>query len=103
MANTNENVNVNTEAVEDDEPIRVVVDQKEGFGTKAKDFFGKVVHSTPGKIIGGLGLVALGAVGAVLAVALKSDDDEDKDEEETNDYEQYIVDEDESNDEVTEE
>lgn len=102
MANTNENVNVNTEAVEDDEPIRVVVDQKEGFGTKAKNFFGKVVHSTPGKIIGGLGLIALGAVGAVLAVALTSDD-EDKDEEETNNYEQYIVDEDESNDEVTEE
>ena len=103
MANTNENVNVNTEAVEDDEPIRVVVDQKEGFGTKAKNFFGKVVHSTPGKIIGGLGLIALGAVGAVLAVALTSDDDEDKDEEETNDYEQYIVDEEDRDEEVTEE
>lgn len=102
MANTNENVNVNTEAVEDDEPIRVVVDQKEGFGTKAKNFFGKVVHSTPGKIIGGLGLVALGAVGAVLAVALKSDDDEDTDEEETNDYEQYIVDDEDRDEEVTE-
>ena len=102
MANTNENVNVNTEAVTDDETIKVVVEQKEGFGKKLGGFMSKVVHSTPGKIIGGVMLVGLGAVGAVLCVALKCDDGDD-DEEETTDYSDYIVDEEESNEEVTEE
>ena len=103
MANTNENVNVNTEAVTDDEPIRVVVEQKEGFGAKCKNFFGKVANSTPGKIIGGVLLVGLGAAGTLLAVALGSGDDDNDEEEEETDYSQYIVDEDESNEEVTEE
>lgn len=101
MADTN--VNVNETVVEDDEPIRVMVDKKEGFGERCKNFFGKVVNSTPGKIVGGVLLIGLGAVGAVLAVALKSDDDDEDKEEESEDYTQYIVDEEESNEEVTEE
>ena len=75
---TNTNVNVNNEVTEvADEPIVVSVEQKEGVVAKGKGFISRVIHSTPGKIIGAIGLVAVGAVGAMLCGALKSDDEDD--------------------------
>lgn len=80
MENTNVNETVNN-VTENDEPIRVLVEEKEGFGAKCKNGISKFVHSTPGKIIGGIGLVAAGVVGTLLVGLLSNDDtDEDNDE-----------------------
>ena len=88
--NTDQRETINA-TVEDDEPIRVVVEEKDGFFKKCGHGISKFMHSTPGKIIGGIALVSVGAVGAILAVALSGDKDDEADND-VIDCTQFVVD-----------
>lgn len=79
MDNTREFENVNNATENNDEPIRVMVEEKEGFLKKVGHGVSRFMHSTPGKIIGGFGLVAVGVVGTLLCGALRADDDKAED------------------------
>lgn len=76
MENVRDFENVNNATENNDEPIRVTVEEKEGFWKKVGNGLSKFAHSTPGKIIGGVSLVAVGVVGTLLCGALRTDGDE---------------------------
>lgn len=59
------------------EDINVTVESKEGLGTKVKNGASKIIKSKPVKILGGVALVALCAVGATVLNKKKDFADDD--------------------------